>query len=352
MRTVVYPVRPTMYGAMSSNPLRRLHTYTSQGVPSEIKLPDGTCYLTFDGQGNRTYMDDPDAGPKSFTYGWGGLLQSSLDYKGNTESYEYDSYHRVKKHTNNDLETDYTYATGVNFNQAAYIRCGENSMARAFDNCGRVISEVHKIGDKGLLTHSYHYDEGVLKQETFPNGLEVSYTYDDFGYLCTVTAGNRLIWKRLSDTGTESWSQLGQNLTNTLKRNAQGWLTTEEVRKYGTLFHAMEYDFDAATGNLNSRKGMLAEREQFTYDNENRLTSATAGSSASQEFSYSRSGNIQSKTGIGEYSYDGMAPHAVTEVENTEGISFPTATNAYPTPRLTRCHSSSSRRMMKSGCIR
>lgn len=305
----------------STSPTSSLsYTYTSQGVPSEIKLPDGTCYLTFDGQGNRTYMDDPDAGPKGFTYGWGGLLQSSLDYKGNTENYEYDSYHRVKKHTNNDLETDYTYATGVNFNQAAYIRCGENSIARAFDNCGRVISEAHKIGDKGLLTHSYRYNEGVLKQETYPNGLEVSYTYDDFGYLCTVTAGNRLIWKRLSDTGTESQSQLGQNLTSTLKHNAQGWLIAEEVRRDGTLLHAMEYDFDAATGNLNSRKGMLAEREQFTYDSENRLTSATSGNSSSQEYSYSRSGNIQSKTGIGEYTYDGMAPHAVTEVENTDGI--------------------------------
>ena len=296
------------------------YTYASPGAPSEIATPDATSYLSYDGQGRRTYIDDPDGGPKGFTYDLGGRFVSSLDYKGNTENCTYDTYHRLKQRTCNGLSTDYPYATGINSDLPAYVRCGDNALARAYDRLGRVVSEARRIGDKGILTHSYAYAEGVLTEETFPNDLSVGYGYDADGNVERVSIGGRTVWQRLTDTGTERTEQWGNRLTRRTLRNAHSLLTAQTLEGDGRTLHAMLYTFDGATGNLTSRTGMQAEAEVFAYDSEHRLTAVSCGTQSTARFSYGPTGNILSKDRIGSYAYDGIAPHAVTEVDNTDGL--------------------------------
>ena len=64
---------------------------------------------------------------------------------------------------------------------------------------------------------------------------------------------------------------------------------------------------------------MLSTTETFSYDALERLTQVNS-SAGSQTITYSADGNILSKTGIGDYSYDNTKPHAVSSVDNVLNI--------------------------------
>ena len=69
-----------------------------------------------------------------------------------------------------------------------------------------------------------------------------------------------------------------------------------------------------------SRKRNNDPQESFDYDNLDRLISVKSGAAETMKISYAPNGNILFKTGVGNFSYDkNVRPHAVTEVENTDG---------------------------------
>ena len=78
--------------------------------------------------------------------------------------------------------------------------------------------------------------------------------------------------------------------------------------------------YDGATDNLLSRKRTNNPQETFGYDNLDRLVSVKNGATETMKINYAPNGNILFKTGVGNFSYDkNTRPHAVTEVENTDG---------------------------------
>lgn len=82
--------------------------------------------------------------------------------------------------------------------------------------------------------------------------------------------------------------------------------------------------FNIEAGNLFNRNSFLSSlTEIFTFDNLDRLTGVIGP--APLTMTYASSGNILSKTSIGNYSYDGSKPHAVTSVTNPDGL-IPTNT--------------------------
>ena len=69
-----------------------------------------------------------------------------------------------------------------------------------------------------------------------------------------------------------------------------------------------------------SRKRTNDPQESFGYDDLDRLVSVKSGAAETMKISYAPNGNILFKTGVGNFSYDkNVRPHAVTEVENTDG---------------------------------
>jgi len=95
-----------------------------------------------------------------------------------------------------------------------------------------------------------------------------------------------------------------------------------------------EYGWDENTGNLEWREKYLSSdrstwvKEQFGYDDLNRLETVNRSNNANTTpvttltmvYTPDGTGNIHTKTGIGEYAYDPNRVHAVTSVENTGGI--------------------------------
>ena len=79
-------------------------------------------------------------------------------------------------------------------------------------------------------------------------------------------------------------------------------------------------EYDGTTSNLLSRQRNSNPKETFGYDKLDRLVSVNTGGNTTMNISYAPNGNILSKTGVGNYEYDGnVRPHAVMEVENRDG---------------------------------
>ena len=88
----------------------------------------------------------------------------------------------------------------------------------------------------------------------------------------------------------------------------------------GSVLERFDEIFDGATDNLLSCRRNNNPQESFGYDNLDRLVSVKNGAAETMKISYAPNGNIFFKTGVGNFSYDEhVRPHAVTEVENTDG---------------------------------
>ncbi|GAB6013456.1 RHS repeat protein, partial [Viscerimonas tarda] len=64
---------------------------------------------------------------------------------------------------------------------------------------------------------------------------------------------------------------------------------------------------------------MIIITEGFTYDNLDRLTTVTYNGASVMNITYQTNGNIESKTGVGQYAYLSPKPHALTWIENNGG---------------------------------
>lgn len=80
------------------------------------------------------------------------------------------------------------------------------------------------------------------------------------------------------------------------------------------------YETDPVRGNILSRseyRNKGKRTESFQYDNMDRLTKINNPYGATS-MKYHTNGNIEKKSDVGEYKYDGNRPHAVTDIVNPD----------------------------------
>lgn len=181
-------------------------------------------------------------------------------------------------------------------------------------------TEKRQVENEGLLEFGYGYNsKGELSNLTYPGNLQVIRQYDAYGNLSKVLAGGQTAWELSESSGTAYATLRGGTITSTETRNAQGLLTNLKTKAGSNVVHDMDFVFNGATGNLVSRTGMFAQAESFEYDNADRLAAVKHGNTSVMSMGYKPNGNIDIKTGIGQYGY-GSRPHAVTSVDNTNGL--------------------------------
>lgn len=93
-------------------------------------------------------------------------------------------------------------------------------------------------------------------------------------------------------------------------------LTNLKTVKSATVIRNMDFSFDAPTGNLSSRTGMITAPESFTYDKLDRLKTVKHNSTTAMSITYQPNGNISFKTGLDAYSYDATKKHGGNSVLN------------------------------------
>jgi len=178
--------------------------------------------------------------------------------------------------------------------------------------------------------YAHVYDTaGRLREVTYPSGLRVTNNYDPAsGALTKVTDPSGYAYWEATD-----WDKWGNIRAATLGNGVQTSRSFEAdtgrlssiyaVTAAGGLIQDLRVGWDLA-GNLKYREdgkqGWL--REDFDYDELNRLRSATlsnlpsVGTLPSLTMNYSANGNIASKSGVGDYAY-GAQPHAVLAAGNS-----------------------------------
>lgn len=311
----------------SSDPVSSVsYVYNSMGKPVEINCEGSKTLVEYDAVGNKTSMTDPDAGTTTYEYAADGKLLKQTDARGIVTTNAYDELGRLTTSHVGDMEITRTYGTSGNDNlQLIKTTCGNNLESYSYDVFGRLTSRTRSVdGDEShQYTYSYNMD-GSIASVVYPGGLTLGYVYDANGYLMAKKYNN-VEFKSLAfyDGITTRYKLLNTFGSKAVTLSTNGHVKSVDVNCTSHK-NSFEYEYDSATDNLLSRTGVNSQKETFTYDGVDRLTSVSCNGQRNLIIKYANDGNILNKLDVGNYEY-GQKPHAVMSVDNTRRI-IPSAT--------------------------
>ena len=299
------------------------YTYGSNGQPSVITTSGNKVTMTYDAAGNKVSVSDPDAGNTSAEYAADGKLIEQIDAKGVKTTYTYDKLGRLTNvKTGSKLITNVYGISGNEKMRLVRKTLGRNMITYTHDKYGRITNEYRTIEDKGNYTFTYTYDaHNRLSSISYPNGDNISYGYNDYGIRVSTSVNGTLVRQLKSYTGLETTSTFLDNITLTQQMDEKGYERSREAILGEKTLDRIELEFDTLTDNLLARTRLGYQKESFEYDNLDRLISVRKNNIELMNLSYALNGNILSKTGIGEYSYNAsIQPHAVVSVSNPSSV--------------------------------
>jgi len=307
----------------SSDPVGEVeYRYSSIGKPSSVRTQGSTVTMTYDTAGNQLSLSDPDAGTSSYTYAADGTLLTQTDGRGIKTTNSYDNLGRLVSTQIGKKTIVYTYGTVGNEKLRLVKQAlDNNSVEYTHDKFGRVVTEKRNVNGYGTYSFSYAYNSSnQLAKTIYPGGLEESYLYDNYGFKAQSAIGDKVIYKVESTDGLVTSTSFMGKLTAMQTRDARGYESNVKIMRGTSVLESFDGTYDGATDNLLSRKRNNNPQETFEYDNLDRLVSVKNGATETMKINYAPNGNILFKTGVGNFSYDkNTRPHAVTEVENTDG---------------------------------
>lgn len=348
------------------------YIYNSTGNLQSTKVNDNASTLIsieYDNQGNKSHIVDPDAGEIDFDYsGFGELRRQTWQKKltGFTKSMvlSYDQLGRQITRVDNPVTgspATYTWIWDTKQKGRLTSESGNNkSVTYGYDGFSRVNSSTISIQGLTNRIFAYDYDNyGRPTSVTYPNGYKITRKYHAAGMAVQTTDNTdalnpRILWalgNGLDDRGNfknQLWGNGVITQTGFDGRNGQltsiksGRLTSAGVTGLNGDIQALSYEYDTA-GNLQSRTsqrtnavGVALEniREEFAYDNLNRLKTSTSSGLFARynDYSYDELGNLKSRTSkqgtstvnddVGILSYEGTNNAGVHAVTSAGGQSY------------------------------
>lgn len=285
------------------------------GQPSAIISPgNAITSFVYDEYGRRTEIHDPSAGIRTTVYDIEGNVSKETDANGKTVTSIYDKLHRLTSHINaENIKTIYTY--NARGNLLTEISNNGISKIMEYDNLDRLSALQETIVDGQWLKREYTYaPTGCLQSVSYSTSSgnigRQSYIYNNGYHTQTKWSDGQTIYELQEETEQGEISKiLTAGVTRLYEYNAYGMPNARLASSTkGNLMHLV-YNFDANTGNLLSREDYIRnQKEYFTYDNLNRLT--TYGG---QTVDYDIKGNIIKKSDAGTFLYEQASkPYAIT----------------------------------------
>ena len=337
-------------------------TYTYDPVGNLVQTTDpenNIIEMSYDIRGNKIWMDDPDMGEWSYTYNTLNQMTSQTDANGNVIESEYDLLGRSKKRTNwlktggtlkKEGTAEWFYdGTGEGAKLGTLrreeYRDGEgvfiNRKTYAYDAYSRLMIELRNYDEKWFYT-TLEYDD-YSRIESFgrfwrPVGLEdpasqlsptwhsfvTTNTYDLNGLITEVRDDSNHVWwecntEDYNEAGKLTRFEQGNGLVTTRDYDPlTGWMTGIDM-KDSALLNLSGYGFVYdRIGNLTQRTQTRGTTltEDCTYDELNRLLSATVVGETPVTATYDDLGNIQTRSDVtgtySTYQYLSGKPHAVS----------------------------------------
>jgi len=336
---------------------------SGQGTNATVNIdPNTTSSFTYDLQGNRLSITEPNSGTTTTVYNAYGQVTSQTDANTYVTKMRYDELGRIIKKEINEGYIDYVYDVNPVTSQPQDEYCGKISSVKAHWDNGAVITEItdaflydpwgrkttsrESIECNGIVIKNYEevkgYDDendcGRLKTLTYPDGFAIEYEYQN-GQLKALNKvdavnGNTLIWRTEAEDNMGNTTQFALGNGGYTSKSFEN--TTGRLLEINTSINntptpvpvqAWVYEYDDF-GNILSRADNIPtnqsvptfQKEDFQYDYLNRLTNInnhnTNYNYATQFDTY---GNITRKFNAGDYTYLPPQINAVKEIANNPG---------------------------------
>ena len=314
--------------------------YDGVGNQTEVKL-NGAVITTieYDAWGRQKSLTDANAGKTEYRYNAYGELEWQKDAKANEYTMIYDELGRVKTRigTEGTTVTDYVL-TGNGINQVKKMTSFNGITEEyEYDNWQRVTKVTETIdGTPYAKTFTYNAYNQVLTTTYAQSGLVVTNTYNTEGVLTKVMAGTQVLMDATNGTKDAfgHWTSYlrGDGKTNTAEYNPYGMPT----RFAASGVQDLNMVWDLQTGNLTNRRDAIRNlKEEFTYDNLNRLTQAQVVGLQPYVFAFADNGNITAKTDAGgKYIYHPTKINAVQYIKDYTSAIPPLQQDIIYTPFL------------------
>ncbi|MFZ3285402.1 MAG: RHS repeat-associated core domain-containing protein, partial [Telluria sp.] len=170
-------------------------------VQSVIDSRGLTTSYTHNGLGDRTSTISPDTGTTGYTYDSAGRLQTQTLADGKTITYSWDSLGRQRSRSSGGAYDYYNYDEGV-FGKGRLTSFGDMTGRTdyTYNAAGQLTSQINNI--YGLIfTTRWDYDVvGRLAAMTYPTGLKLTYGYDAYGRLSSVSSNLGAPWATLASS--------------------------------------------------------------------------------------------------------------------------------------------------------
>jgi RHS repeat-associated protein len=312
-------------------------TYDSRG--NQTRTMHGSNILVtsvYDSYGRQTSLTDKNAGTVIYTYDAFGQLTQQTDAIPNTYTMLYDGLGRITSRTGTEGTTTYEYYTAgsCSNNNPAKIT-GFNAVLKeyTYDTYKRPATEKVTIDGIAYTTSFTYNTYNALTKTVYPSGIEENKTYDANGGLLTVTGGNAGSPITLfTATAVNGFGQYTGFTLGNGKTSQHTYNYGTPTRYYTAGVQDLNLTFDYTKGNLLTRRDAIRNiTENFTFDNLNRLKTATVNAVQQFAINYdgtttSSMGNIVTKTDAGNYVYKTDKIHAVAYITNPAGAQTPPST--------------------------
>ncbi len=286
-------------------------------------------------RGRKIASSDPDLGAWTYAYDTASELVSQTDAKSQTTTLSYDLLGRMTGRVETDMTSAWVYDTkawGIGKLTSASITAGPSAgyeKSLIYDSLGRTVQVTITVGGINYPFYASYDANSRLSTVTYPSGFVATYTYTSLGYAQQVSGGSQVYWtantrdaelRLLTQTAgngvvtTQSFDPLTDRLTSILAGT-------------GNAVESFSYTYDVLGNVLTRADANESLTETLTYDDLNRITSATVSANIAPEktFSYNAIGNLLSKSDVGTYTYPvaGSAlPHAVSSIAGAINSTF------------------------------
>ena len=331
--------------------------------------------------GGKTQMNDADMGLWNYSYDAVGNLTRQTDARGQRICLYYDNANRpLGKHYRSDdnCPTSPSYNVRYYYDEggaAAYAYGRRTRMTDAsgsstwsYDSRGRRTQESKAVTGVGTFVTQWSYNSAdQVVWMKYPGGSgsqigeQVNYTYHPQAVLNSVTgattyvpatqynAAGQIELRKFGGTSASPILQTDYAYFAWDTANGQGRLkqitsgtpaspTSLQDLRYYSGTNTPIYDQAGNILNIYDWKAGSPQTQAFSYDDLNRLVSASAsggtGGLYSESYSYHPdTGNLYTKSSLGTYTYTASHTHAVASISN--GWSFQYDANGNMTQRVT-----------------
>jgi RHS repeat-associated protein len=204
--------------------------------------------FTYNGFGEVVSRASPDTGLTTYTYDAAGKLDTEKRADGKEVAYDFDAIGRVTSRSSGGAIERYGYDAGTyGGGHLTSVNDSSGSATYGYNAAGDLITQSNTIAGQSFTTSWAYNLSGRLRQMGYPSGLLITYNYDGYGRISSLTSNLGGAWATVADSflhqpvsGTPYAWRFGNNVPRLLTHDADGKIA--KLDSPGTHSLTISYD--------------------------------------------------------------------------------------------------------------